>query len=120
MDSHTVNMGDLDPDWYLQAWAAYLGKRQADLVSELEMHKNAAHRLWHSRQPYRRQDINAVSAWLGISPYELLMPPKEALALRQFREAAKVIAGTAAEDPPALRPKAAKHRRPARKPGRAA
>lgn len=80
-----------DPDWHLQEWAKENGKIQADLVSELGMHKNAAHRIWHGRQPYRRDIVNLIAAWLGIRPYELLMPPQEAIALRGLRESAALI-----------------------------
>ena len=81
-----------DEDWYLQDWAQLSGKRQADLVSDLGWLKNHAHRIWHSKQPYRRDIVVAVAKWLGIRPYELLMPPAEALQLRQLREAAVAIA----------------------------
>jgi hypothetical protein len=82
-------------DWFLQEWVRHLGRRQSDLVSELGWHKTAAHRLWHGRQPYRRDHVNAVAAWLGIRSYELLMPPAEALALRTVKDAAMLIADQA-------------------------
>lgn len=90
---HNVDVTDTDePDWYLQEWAELSGKRQADLASELGLLKNHAHRIWHSKQPYRRDIVNAVAKWLQIRPYELLMPPEEALQLRQLRESAMAIA----------------------------
>jgi transcriptional regulator with XRE-family HTH domain len=80
-------------DWFLQEWADFLGKRQADLVKELGWLKNAAHRIWHGKQPYRRETVNEIAEWLGIKPYELLMTPKEAVALRRLREtAAQIVA----------------------------
>jgi transcriptional regulator with XRE-family HTH domain len=84
--------GHANADWYLQDWARERGKRQADLVTDLGWLKNAAHRIWHSRQPYRRDILNQVADWLDVKPYELLMPPKEALALRRLRETAVLIA----------------------------
>lgn len=94
-----------EPDWYLQEWAAELGKKQADLVSDLGWLKNAAHRIWHGKQPYRRDILNQVARWLNIEPFELLMPPKEALSLRRLRESAAAIvaassAGVLASTPP--------------------
>lgn len=80
-----------EPDWYLQEWAAELGKKQADLVSELGWLKNAAHRIWHGKQPYRRDILNQVARWMNIEPYELLMPPQEALSLRGMRDSAAAI-----------------------------
>lgn len=97
---HTVNVSAEDePDWYLQEWAALADKRQADLVTDLGWVKNHAHRIWHSKQPYRRDIVNAVSRWLQIQPYELLMPPEEALLLRQLRETARAIAASDPSSP---------------------
>lgn len=92
-NSHTVNVEPLiEPDWYLKEWAQHAGKRQADLVNDLGWLKNHAHRIWHGKQPYRRDIVNDIARWLGIEPYELLMPPEQALQLRQFRDAAIAIA----------------------------
>jgi hypothetical protein len=77
-----------EADWYLQDWAAFRDKRQADLVSDLGWLKNHAHRIWHGKQPYRRDIVNQVAAWLGAAPYELLLPPEEAMRIRLMREAA--------------------------------
>lgn len=81
-----------ESDWYLQAWAERLGKRQADLVTDLGWLKNHAHRIWHGKQPYRRDIVNEVSGWLGIEPFELLMPPERAAQLRQLAQSAYAIA----------------------------
>lgn len=90
---HTVVVEESsDEDWYLKDWAKVAGKRQADLVTELGWLKNHAHRIWHSKQPYRRDIVNEVARWLAIKPYELLMPPSEALQLRRLRETAVAIA----------------------------
>lgn len=91
--SHTVNVETSnEPDWYLQEWAQHAGKKQADLVNDLGWLKNHAHRIWHGKQPYRRDIVNDVAKWLGIQPYELLMPPEQALQMRQFRDMAIAIA----------------------------
>ena len=94
-----------DPDWYLQEWAAERGKIQADLTRELNWPKNTAHRIWHGKQPYRRDFLNQVAEWLNVEPFELLMPPREALSLRKLRESAQAIvaassAGVVASTPP--------------------
>lgn len=94
-----------DPDWHLQAWAKECGKKQSDLVAELDWHKNAAFRIWHGKQPYRRDTVNAVAAWLGIEPFELLMEPSQAIALRRLRDTAHQIA---AATPPSSAPAAPK------------
>lgn len=84
-------------DWYLREWVTYFGKKQAALVNELDWDKSTANFLWHGKQRYRRDHVNEVAAWLGIEPYELLMPPHQALALRRLRETAATIV---AESPP--------------------
>lgn len=99
-------------DWHLRDWMQHFGKKQAALVNELGWDKAKANFLWHSKQPYRRDIVNEVSQWLGIRPFELLMPPEEALAYRRFREAAAAIASEApiqstSESPPAPRRRAA-------------
>jgi transcriptional regulator with XRE-family HTH domain len=86
-----------EADWFLQEWAATCGKLQNHLVTELEMHKNTANRLWHGDQPYRRDYVNQIAAWLNVRPYELFMHPDEAMAIRRLRESALTIASTTAE-----------------------
>lgn len=90
---------DNQPDWHLKEWVTHFGKRQAALVNELGWDKARASYLWHGKQPYRRDIVNEVASWLGIEPFELLMPPSDALALRSLREAAKAI--VANQPPPA-------------------
>lgn len=81
-----------EPDWYLRDWLVHFGKRQASLVNELGWLKGRANKFWHGEHDYRRELVNEISAWLGIEPYELLMPPERALALRRLRETAHAIA----------------------------
>ena len=95
-------------DWFLRDWAKRLGKRQADLVNTLGWTKNSAFKVWHGRQPYSRKTVNQISAWLGIQPYELLMPPERAMALRRLKESAAMIVAEASneyEGPPPPAPK---------------
>lgn len=86
----------LDNDWHLRAWLSHFGKNQTSLVTEAGFNKSTANFLWHGRQPYRRDYVNRIAAWLGLRPYELLMHPSEALAIRGYREAARMV--IAAED----------------------
>lgn len=89
----TERVDEIDqPNWYLQEWFAHFEKRQAALVNELGWDKSRANHIWHGRQPYRRETVNEVAMFLGIKPYELLMPPDEAIALRSLRDAARAIA----------------------------
>ncbi len=77
--------------WYLPEWAAWFGKIQADAQRELGWSKGTASDLWTGKQRYTQQRIDEVAAWFGIKPFELLMPPREAMNLRRFRETAAAI-----------------------------
>ena len=91
--SHTGPMDQ--PDWHLQAWLKHFRKKQAALTNELNWSPNRRNKLFHGRQSYRREDVNEVAAWLGIEPFELLMPPDLAIALRRLRQTAVQIAAEA-------------------------
>ena len=82
-------------DWFLRQWLRSLGKRQADLVRDLELNKAKVSLTANGKQPYDRDLINSVSAYLNIAPFELLMHPDDAMALRGLRkEALKVVASS--------------------------
>lgn len=87
--SHNPNMAEAKApgDWYLQEWFAALGLIQRDLVTKLDYPTATANALWHGVQRYRRDHIQEVSALLNIRPYELLMPPEEAFAMRRLKAA---------------------------------
>lgn len=79
-------------DWHLQQWMAHAKKRQAHLVSELGWSRRKASEVFTGDQPYKRDTVNELSDWLQIEPFELLLPPEEAIALRQLRSSALRIA----------------------------
>lgn len=81
-------------DWFIKEWMALAGKRQANLVAELGWTRRKASEVFNGDQPYKRDLVNEISAWLEIEPFELLMPPDAAFQLRQLREAAVAIAAT--------------------------
>ena len=78
-------------DWHLQAWMNDLGKIQADMIRDLGWTRRKASEIYNGEQPYKRETVNELAVWLNIKPYELLMPPEEAVKLRQLREAAFAI-----------------------------
>ncbi len=79
-------------DWHLQQWMAHAKKRQAHLVSDLGWSRRKASEVFNGDQPYKRETVNELSEWLQIEPFELLLPPEEAIALRQLRSSALRIA----------------------------
>lgn len=83
--------------WYFAEWVTEVGKRQADVQRELGWPKATVSELWNNKQRYTQDYIDAAARWLEIAPFELLMHPKEAKALRQLRKAAYAIVGDEAQ-----------------------
>ena len=79
-------------DWYLKDWLKTLGKKQADVARELDWNKAKVSLTVSGKQQYTRDDVNELAAYLHLRPYELLMHPEDAMALRQLRDDAKRIA----------------------------
>ncbi len=95
-------------DWYLQEWFATVGLKQFDLVTKLDYPRGTAHKLWHGLQPYRRDNVEEISALLNIAPHELLMHPDDAMSLRRLTAAvAEVTRAPIAEPDAATQPKRA-------------
>lgn len=78
-------------DWYFKQWLDYFGLVQADVVKALEWNKSKASLMFNDKQRYHRDDVNQVAALLNIEPFELLIPPARAMALRQYRANAETI-----------------------------
>jgi len=68
-----------------------LEKRHTDMVRELNMDGGRASKIMNGVQPYKRDLVVQLAQWLGVRPYELLMPPDEAINLRRIRETAYAI-----------------------------
>jgi len=99
--SHNPNMPkrsaktqrDFKHTWYLREWLQQSDppKTQADLQRALSWSKAKAHDVWHGQQ-YTQALVDEVSAWLQIRPFELLLPPEQAMAIRRLRDSAATIA----------------------------
>lgn len=93
-------------DWYLGEWLKSLRKSQADLVRATDYPKAKVSDLVTGKQRYNRDVLNDVARALNLQPYELLMHPADANALKQMRVAAKEMVqvpflGEAGEESPA-------------------
>ena len=71
------------------------GKIQADLQKELGWSKAKAHAVWHGQQ-YTQALIEELAPWLNTQPYELLLAPEDAMAIRGMRKDAIRIASSPA------------------------
>lgn len=88
--------------WYFADHATAHGYRQADAERALGWPRGKINSLWNGKQRYTQETIDEVASWLGIEPYELLMRPEEADAIKQLRAAARAIAS--APQPPTESP----------------
>ena len=85
------------PDWYLRDWMKALKVSQAKLARECDWTPSTMHGIYHGRTSYYRDIVNLLAVKLNIEPYELLMPPDRAFALRRQREdALRIVEDTAA------------------------
>jgi hypothetical protein len=92
---------DFKHTWFLQEWMrqSVPPKRQADLIRDLGWPRAKASNVYNGQQ-YTQALIDQLAPWLNIRPWELLMAPNEAMAIRRVREAVAQIAG-----PPGGQPK---------------
>lgn len=72
-------------DWFLSQWLRATGKKQADIVKDLEWNKARVSLMARGVQPYDRDSVNELAAYLNIRPHELLMHPDDAMAIRRLR-----------------------------------
>lgn len=80
-------------DWYLKEWLATLGKKQADIVRDLDWNKARVSLMLRGKQPYDRDSLNELAAYLNIQPHELLMHPDDARAFWRLKATAREIVG---------------------------
>ena len=73
-------------DWYFKEWLRSLGKKQADVVRDLDWNKAKVSLTASGKQPYTRAEINEIADYLHLRPYELLMHPDDAMRLRRLRD----------------------------------
>jgi transcriptional regulator with XRE-family HTH domain len=79
-------------NWYLRAWMRALDVTQAELIDKTGWSKTTVSLLVNDRQDYSPTIVRDVAAALNLQPYELLMHPEDAMALRRLRsEAIRVV-----------------------------
>ena len=99
----------VDHDWFLVEWMAAADVTQADLCRATGYPKAKMSELVNGVTRYNKHIVNDLSRALHIRPYELLMHPEQAMALRRQREdAAKIVSDTEPlREPPPEQAKAA-------------
>lgn len=83
------------PDWFLPEWMKSLQVSQADLVRSTDWSPATVNDIYHGRTEYYRGIVNEIAQALHIQPFELLLHPDEAMALRRLRDSAVRIAAEA-------------------------
>ncbi|BEV02226.1 hypothetical protein NSDW_33200 [Novosphingobium olei] len=81
------------PDWFLVEWMQSKNMKQAELARRTGWSKATTNDIVNGRTSYYRQILNEAAAALHVQPWELLMSPADANALRGMREDAIRIAG---------------------------
>jgi hypothetical protein len=76
-------------DWYLKEWLKTLQKKQADIVRDLDWNKARISLMLRGKQPYDRDSLNELAAYLNLKPHELLMHPADAMAMRRIKSLAE-------------------------------
>ena len=83
---------EIGPDWFLPEWMGALRVKPVDLVNETGMGKATISDIVNGRTSYYRALLNELARALKIEPFELLMHPDDAFALRRLRQDAIRIA----------------------------
>lgn len=81
-------------DWYLTDWMATLNVTQTQLRDAAGWSKAGASDICTGKTGYSRRLVNEAANALNVEPYELLMHPDEAMALRQQRKIALRVVET--------------------------
>jgi len=87
--------------WYLNEWMAALGiEKQVDLMERTGWSKATASQVVNGSQAFSPPILKAAAEGLGVEPFELLLPPERAMAIRRFYAEAKQVVATGAEVAP--------------------
>lgn len=84
-------------NWYLREWMDSLGVNQAEMIRRTDWSKASASQLYNNKQDYSPKIVNEAAQALNVAPFELLMRPEEAMALRRQRDAALTIVAVSEE-----------------------
>lgn len=88
-------------NWYLKEWMDALKVNQAEMVRRTSWSKASASQLYNNKQDYSPKVVNEAALALNVAPYELLMKPETAMALRRLRQdALQVVRDTKDIDNP--------------------
>ena len=83
-------------NWYFPEWMAYFGvTKQTDIMERTGWSKATASQIMSGKQDYSPKIVNEAATAFSLAPYELLMLPEDAMALRRLRaDALQVVNNT--------------------------
>lgn len=87
-------------NWFLKEWMDALQVNQAEMCRRTGWSKATASQLYNNKQDYSPKIVNEAALALNVKPFELLMRPDEAMALRRMGQAALQIVSGGDERPP--------------------
>lgn len=99
--SHNRNMANRrgipkkGPNWFLREWMDTLGVRQRDMIERCDWSKATASQLYNGVQDYSPKVVAEAAAALNVEPWELLMQPDRAMAIRRLQASAQAIVAIA-------------------------
>jgi plasmid maintenance system antidote protein VapI len=100
---------------YVREWMESVGLIQADLVKKLDYPKAKANAIWNREQRLNEDIMAEVAALVNARPYELLMHPEDAYALRRLqalvRDAVRPVEPAPTSEPDAPPTPATPHRK---------
>ena len=88
---YDCGMAEPKHDWYIAQWLKHADRKQSDVVNDLGWNKAKISLMARGKQPYDRDAINELAAYLHVEPFELLLPPERAMAIRQYRASAEQV-----------------------------
>lgn len=100
-------IGGFRHPWYLGEWLeASENMSQAELGRKTELGKATISDLVNGKLQYSQTHLDLISIALNVRPYELLMPPAEAAAIRKIvagHEELEALRSQVPEEPAAIR-----------------
>lgn len=81
-------------DWFLSDWMSAAQLNQPQLQKLTGWSKRKTSDLCAGAQRYNRDTLNDAAHALHVAPYELLLHPADAMALRKMREGGLQLAGS--------------------------
>lgn len=86
------NMNAPSFDWYFREWLSALHLKQARIVELTGWSKGKVSKLYNGEASYTREIVNELARAIHVRPFELLLHPEDAMAIRRLRESAVTIA----------------------------